>query len=142
MEFFEKHKHLVPGNNLCLELLGGMGRITIALLKLLFKSNHMNELVKENCSQAKEKVCKWKKKDWLPGKIMKTFCCDVMSLKLPNEYSYDCIWSCWCFGYLKHFDILTLLKKCRETLCKNNHKVHSESCLSNIKRLEKCSCNF
>ena len=69
-KFFCKYKHLLPGNEYCLELFGGIGRVYYLLLRHYFKRIDFNELVEEHLKKAvwMSKIA-LKKSKGLTGKI-------------------------------------------------------------------------
>ena len=51
------------------------------------------------------------------GKIRKTICCNAKDIEFTSQY--DCIYSCWCLGYMTNDDCYTLLVKIKKALKKD-----------------------
>ncbi|KAL7721705.1 Alpha N-terminal protein methyltransferase 1 [Entamoeba marina] len=91
----------------CIDLGGGVGRVTNHVLSRYFKNIDVADQCLVHVNTANE----------MKGKVKgfnKAFVCDMQHLKL--EKMYDCIWIQWAILYLRDDDLVEMLIKCKTYL--------------------------
>ena len=84
-----------------MEFCGGTGRLYYYLLRHIFQQIDFNELVSEHIEEALKLFNKAVKesKRGKTGEITDIFPGRAENVELDK--GYDCVWKCWCHGYLK-----------------------------------------